>query len=339
MGGLKTVYSRDGIPIADIRAAVIRSSLLNDIGEAIFNVPTRSTKCRRELLEFGNYLLVQHDEMPDWVGIIDTPRVWQNGQVEVHAYEVPFILKYRSMPPNSVVTGTPGEVFQQILGFANNEEMTLLRTGTLFLGGVPAPETLVDDAFSHIKGLSENYRHDWVCTPVVDTSGMLTVQMDWMDTAGIVTDLELAQGHNILYGDSPLEENGEILNKIQSMSNQQGENPMSVIEIHDESRNRFGLRSVKKEYITNQSDGGALSSFALAALDRQHVPDIATPLTVVNRGSAFKSIRVGNIVKYRYTNVGFDGDGLGWSDYVRILGYRFDEAMRTVELQTGKVIL
>lgn len=338
MGGLKTIHARDGTPITDIKAAVVRSSLLNDIGEAIFQIPVTSTKCRREVLEYGNYLYVQNDKMPDWVGIIDTPRTWRNGLVEVHAYEVPFILQYRLTPLNSVIIGLPGELVQQLIGIANSDEDTLIRAGNMTSAGVSAPETLTDTVYSHVKGISSNFGHDWICTPIIDTNGKLTIQMDWVETAGIVTDLELSQGQNLLYGDNPLEESAEILNYVQAMSNQQGENPTSIVLEDGTSRSKYGLRAARREYITTTTENGALPSFATALINRQKNPDIATPLTVLDVGNAFRSIRLGNIVKYKYTNVGFDGDGLGWSDYVRILGYRFDEAAVTVELFTGKIL-
>jgi hypothetical protein len=81
----------------------------------------------------------------------------------------------------------------------------------------------------------------------------------------------------------------------------------------------------------------ALQANAKAMVGRKKSADIATPLTVVNVGSTFANIRLGNIVKYKYTNVGFDDSGLGNSQFVRIEGFRFDEALGTCELFTGKV--
>jgi hypothetical protein len=337
MGGLKTIHARDGTPIADFKAAVVRSSLLNDIGEAIFQIPTRSTKCRRELLEFGNYLYIQNDKMPDWVGIIDTPRTWRSGLVEVHAYEVPYILNYRLTPLNTTITGTPGQLIDQLIGFANSDEDTLIRTGSIFIGGVSAPEVLTDTIYSHVKGIQSYSNHDWICTPVIGSNGALTIQMDWVEKAGIVTDIELSQGHNILYGDTPLDEAGELLNFIHALTDQQGENPQAESRVDSASRARYGLRAARKDYQSSTENGGLIVS-ADALLLRQKDPTISTPLTVVDKGNVFKSVRLGNIMKYKYTNIGFDSSGLGNSDYIRIMGYRFDEAANTVELFTGKII-
>ena len=92
MPGLKTIYSRDGTPIADIRASVMRSWLLNDVGQAVFSFPVTDVKCNAEILQYGNILYCQHDTLPDWVGVIDTPLRWHHGYIEIMAYEMPYLL-------------------------------------------------------------------------------------------------------------------------------------------------------------------------------------------------------------------------------------------------------
>jgi len=65
MPGLKTIYTRDGTPIADVKASAVRSSLLNSYGEAVFYIATTSIKCRKEIMNYGNYIVIQHDSLPD----------------------------------------------------------------------------------------------------------------------------------------------------------------------------------------------------------------------------------------------------------------------------------
>lgn len=335
MPGLKTVYGRDGTPITDIKAAVVRSSLLNEIGEAIFYVATDSVKCRREVLEFGNYLYIQHGSLPDWVGIIDTPRIWHNGYVEVHAFEVPYILQYRLTPLNTILQGTPGDIFTQLIDIANGEEDTLIRAGNVFMGGVSTPETMTDSVFVHIKKIRENNKLDWICAPSIDLSGRLTIVMDWLEKAGVNTDLELAQGYNILYGDTPLEESGELITSIEALS---GNQDAQIIELYEdaETRRTIGLRKIRQSFSGTTETAGLISN-AQKFVDENKNPTIATPLTVVDVGSTYLNIRLGNTAKYKYTNVGFSDSGLGTSSLVRIEGYRFDETVGTCELFTGRV--
>lgn len=335
MPGLKTIFSKDGTPITDIKASVIRSSLLGDIGEAVFFVDTSSVKCRREVLENGNILFIEHDSLPNWVGVIDTPRTWHHGYVEVHAFEMPYILQYRTTPLNGSITGTPGEKFVELLAIANSQEDTLIRAGNVFVGGVSFPEIVSDSVYSHIKSVKDASGNDWICTPNIDIQGKLTIVMDWFEKAGVTTDLELAQGYNILYGDTPLEESGEIVNSVLALSD--AEKDLNVIYTDEDSRRTTGLRQIRMSF------AGILDSDNLRAAAKQYVdenkyPKIATPLTVVNVGSSFSNIRNGNIAKYKYSDVGFDGDGLGQSQLIRIDGWRFDESLGTCEIFNRKVV-
>ena len=337
MPGLKTIYSKDGTPITDIKASVIRSSLLNEVGEAVFFMSTASTKSRREVLEYGNFLYIQNDSLPDWVGVIDTPRVWHHGYVEVHAFEPQFLLAYRLAPLNGIIEGTPGEKFTDLLAVANGREDTLIRAGNVFTGGISSQETMTGSVGEHIKKIRENAKHDWILTPNIDAAGRLTIIMDWLEKAGVLTDLELSQGQNILYGDTPLEESGELINSIQAVSDVTGGTQTVTTYQDDTARSTNGLREVRQS-LSGTSEVTALTSNTKQIIDLQKSASLSTPLTAVNVGSTFANIRIGNIVKYKYTDVGFDGDVLGMSQFVRIEGYRFDESNGTCELFTGKVV-
>lgn len=336
MPGLKTIYSRDGTPLTDIRASVVRSSLLNGIGEAIFYIDTSNVKCTDEYLKWGNYLYIQHNSLADWVGILDTPRPWHHGAVEIHAFEVPFILQYRPSPLNITIEGTPGQKFQQLLYIANNQEDTLIRVGNVSLGGVSSNETISDTVYSHIKKVQESAKHDWICTPNIDAYGRLTINMDWMERAGVMTDLELAQGYNIMHGDTPLEEGGELVNSIEAVSGLDA-GSISITYTDEVSRHNNGLRAIRQVFsgITDQS---ALLTAGREFIEKKKTAEIATPLTVVDVGETFANIRLGNVVRYKYTSVGFAAGGLGNSMFVRVEGYRFDESAGSCELFTGKII-
>jgi hypothetical protein len=332
MPGLKTIYARDGTPITDVRAAVVRSSLLNDIGEAVFRIDTRSSKCRRDVLEFGNYIYIQHDSLPDWVGIIDTPRTWSNGFVEVHAFEVPYILQYRLSPLNITISGAPGSKISQLLNFANAQEDTLIREGTIDQSGANTDEIINDSIYSHIKKIRENSNYESLFTPRVDDFGKLTIIMDWLPRVGVETDLEFAQGHNILYGDTPLEESGELINYVEGLSDELDTGVLSAVY---KEETPYGLRAVRTVF-SEVVDISTLTANANSMVQNKKEPDFSTALTAVNISNTFSNIRLGNIAKYKYTNVGFSDSALGMTRRVRIMGYRFDEAAGTCELFTGK---
>lgn len=331
MPGIKTIYNKDGIPLTDIRTAAIRSWLLNDIGEAIFLVDTQSVKCKREYLEFGNWIVIQHNKLPDWVGMIDTPRIWHNRYVEVHAFEAPYLLKYRYSPLNETITGSPGEKFKTLLGYANGQGNTLIKPGVVSLNGASSDEIISDSVYTSIKNICTNNSKEWLCTPAIDTAGKLSINMDFVDKTGIQTDLELSQGFNVLYGDIPLEESGELLSSVEAVSDV---TESGVITETYTENTTFGKRVARIQF-PGITDSQALLSFAKSTVQKQKTPTINTPLTCVDVGSTFENIGLGNTIKYKYTNIGFDGDELGQTNSVRIYGFRFDEVYNTCEIFTG----
>jgi len=335
MPGLKTIYTPDGYAVADIKAAVTRSSLLNEVGEAVFAIPTSSVKCREDVLRFGNFLYCKNDSLADWVGVIDTPRTWKSGYVEVHAFEVPFLLQYRLPLLNQIVSGTPGERFTALITSANSKTDTLLRAGTVSTAGVTGTEVLTDTIYSQLKSLSTIHGFDWICSPVIDASGRLSITIDWMQKGGVETDLELSQGHNIMYGDTPLEEAGELINFVEGTSTIEGETSAQIVASYGENA-PFGLRE-KRVAFDGITEITTLQYNCTQQVKAGINPTYGTPLTAINIGSTFRNIRLRNIARYRYNNVGFTGGGLGFTGNVRIEGYMFNEAVGTCELFTGQV--
>ena len=334
MTGLKTVYSKDGTPITDLKVSVVSSSLLNAIGEAVFYVAKSSPKCRNEVLKWGNYIVVQRSgDLDDWVGVLDTPRPWHNGYVEVHAFDPVYLLDYRPAPLNATISGTAGEKFEKLLAIANGQEDTLIRAGEIFYGGGTSDEIVNDSVYAHLKKIRENAGHDWICTPEVGDQGRLTITMDWLEKAGVETDLELSQGHNIVSGDSPLEESGQIINAVEAVSSLDAGGLVTTY-VDEIARAENGLRKVRKVF-NGIASLDALLAAAKTFVDAQKAASVSTPLTAVNVGRTFANIRRGNMASYRYSKDGFNGDGLGQSAPLRISGYRFNESDGTCEIFSG----
>lgn len=334
MAGLKTIYDRDGVPIADFKASATRSSSLSGIGEAIFYIHTSSVKARRELLKFGNYVVIQHDKLPDWVGVIDTPRPWRHGYVEVHAFEPAFILQYRLASNNSEVVGTPAAQFSRLLEQANTQEDTLIRSGVLTSAGATTSMKTTSTIFNHMKDLRENNKLEWAFSPIIDGAGRLTIVVDLIERVGIDTDLELSQGHNIMYGETPLEESGELINAVEAYNDVSDGTPLTTLYRDEPSIADIGLRLARATF-SGVTDLTSLKKAAKEFVDGKKIATFSTPITLVNVGQTFNQVRNGNTAAYRYTDVGFTEDGLGASRIIRMDGWRYDETNDTCELMNG----
>lgn len=332
MPGFKTIYSKEGFPLADFRSAVTRSWLLEDIGEAVFYIPVSSSKCKLEYLEFGNFVRVQHGDLPEWVGIIDTPRIWRNGYVEVHAFEPAYLLQYRYPPIDFTVTGTPGEKFSALLDQANTQFLTSIVEGNVSELGSSTEEKFSLNIYKHIHDLCYRFAMEWRTYPIIDTNGRLSVHMDFVSRVGIDTDAELIQGKNILYGDAPYEESGELVNYIDAMT-EETDAPATLVSYGVPMP--YGFRMKRDTFFGVLAD--SLPELAVNSVAKTRSASISAPLTVANVNGLFSNINVGNTLSYRYNNIGFNNGGLGVSNRIRIAGFRFDEVMGTCELFTENI--
>jgi hypothetical protein len=200
--------------------------------------------------------------------------------------------------------------------------------------------------YEHLKKIREANNHDWICTPKISAAGVLSISMDWLEVAGVMTDLELSQGQNTLYGDNPLEENGEIVNAVEAVGDASGDGAAPVKYYEDpESRQKYGLRMIRKNF-SGITDAGTLLNSAKEFIESSKEANMSTPAIAIQRSipyatsyidRTFSKIRLGNIAKKTNTDVGFSAGGLGSEKDVRIQGYRFDESAGTCELMLGKV--
>lgn len=335
MPGLKRIFSRTGVPIADVRAAnTTFSSILNGVGEASFILSTSDPKCKRSILEYGNILLIEHDSLPPWVGVIDTPRSWQKGSVVVKAYEMTHLLKYRPTSQGTTISGSSGSVAGQLVTLANSYGDTMIRLGNMYQG----PQLQIplgDMAYDVLIEIAKQSGNDWVIRPSVGSDGVLSVYMDWLSRAGNPTQLILSDGFNLISGENPYEESGEIINEIHAYNDQQDENPLFVVERDAYSVQAYGPR-IKKETFT-AADEATLRIAARNELSKTKQPAVAVPLTIVNKGSEFSLVRLGNQFTQVNASVGFSGEGLGQSLRLRIMGYRYEDSTQTCEIYAGGV--
>lgn len=331
MAGIKTLFSKSGAPLTDLRASVVRSSMLNSFGDAVFNVVTMSSKCKREFLDYGNYIVVQHGSLPPWVGVIDTPRVWHSSYVEIHAYEPLFLLQYRFAPQGTTLTGTPGMKMLTLLNHANTQGETLIRAGNIYSGGVSFDEVVSDDIASQMLKIAKEHDMYILFKPVIGSNGSLTIVMDFVASVGVVTPVELKQGKNLQFGDIPFEESGELVNMIEGMTD--GTDAVSTY-LYTEPAS-YGVRA--KRIVYNGVIDSGLPDIVSKDVRNNKEPVFSTPLTVLDVGNTFANVGLGNIMAYKYSSVGFEGNGLGVSKQIRIEGYRFDELAGTCELMTRKV--
>ena len=328
-----TIFDRTGAPLTTLRVATSRSWVLNGIGEATFQIAYTDPKCKREYLEFGNRVLIEHPKMPDWVGVIDTPRDWGNSSVTVRAYDACSLLSWRRGRQGLTMTGTAGSLFKQIILFANQVQDIGLRPGTIYLGGTDRQETVNDSLWQHMSNICGRSGNDFIFTPRRD-AGRLVIDGNWYQRAGEPISVILSEGKNIELGNDVLTEDGRIVNDLLGYG--EGATYETRIEAYGfnlESANRYDLRQSFATYSGN-SELATLQANVNADLALIKSPQTILQITALDVGNTFAGLRLGNTMPVRLHSIGFTGSGRGYEATVRIYGMRYTDTTQKVDLVT-----
>lgn len=329
------VFDRLGWPMAEIDATADRVLLLNEPGELEFSLAMTDRKARPELLRFGTYILVEHDKLPAWVGVIDPPQDWSGDRsITVSAYEAPYLLSWRLSDSDEPQKGTAGQIWRRIIYLANRDEDLLLRNGDIYGGGpqfeqVLEGQNLLEDA----KSFAERSRNDFSIEPAFDASGRLYLSANWHYQRGVYRpDITLREGVNLeLPTGSLYRQQGNLVNRI--IGEGQGAKKSGRItytQTQAASRSLYRLRIARRSY--EAEDDGALRTSVQADLAQTENPEEVFSLFLLDVGNAY-SIRMGDIVALQIYTAGFaPGGGFGVQTYVRVVGMRIEDEAGRVEL-------
>lgn len=338
------IFDRNGYPLAEFRADVSRSLVIGEEGRAEFTYPSRKTDVVNErVLQYGNWLLVQSDVLPDWVGVIDTPREWSPRAVAVHAYTPERVFSWRRGPLERKLTGSAGAIFSQLLVTVNQAEATVIRDGNIWRGGIQREETINPTPLSEdLQRIYERSGEEYNWRPTTDNRGMLIVYADWVSRIGVDTTALLHEGKsggNIEALNNIMVEDGEIVNDIlaygdgMSWTSKPNETVRDTTSIHT-----YGLRQVGMEFtgVTNKT---TLRDNGNANLLLNKNPSRTYHVNALNVGGTFSWIGLGNRLTLRFENIGFTGGPVGFETSVRIVGLHVDSSEKNkVELVLDEIL-
>lgn len=325
------IFDPDGLPLAEFRARVQRSWVIGDTGRATFSYASRKTNVVNEkALQFGNWLLVESDTLPAWVGVIDTPRYWSARSVDVFAYTPEHVFGWRRGPLEDVLTGSAGTIFEGILNRVNYWEPTIIQAGDIWRGGVQRQETINPTLLNKdLKRITERSQEEYQWRPSTGTNGRLVVYADWLEQLGEDTSVMLhegAGGGNIEAVGNIMVEDGPIVNEVLTYGD--GETwrskPRAVVRDQD-SIGRYVLRQDAKGY------SGVTNVQTLTDNGANHIAQFKSPartfrLNALNVGDTFKYIRLGNRLPLQFQNIGFYTGEQGLKTRVRIVGMAYDSS-------------
>lgn len=318
------IFNRQGIELCDVRAFVERSWIMGDEGRASFTLASSDLAANEDFIQFGNWLLVENDYLPSWVGIIDTPREWGIRTVTVNAFTPERQLALRRGPLEEKVTGSAGTIFERIINLVNAAEPTPIAVGDIYRGGSQREETLNPTTFNQdLRRIYSRSAEEYSWRPVV-TSKRLVVYADWQIRLGSNVDIALEEGQgggNIEATDAPMIEDEPIINDVLGYGDGTAwtSKPNAVAQDSD-SIAKYGLRQASKEW-----SGTNLAT--IATNNNNYLATVKNPVRLfdiqaLNVGEVFINLRLGNKMPLKMQSVGFGGVNTN----VRILGMYYNPA-------------
>ena len=168
-------FNRDGSQAAEIECTCTRTWVLNAIGQAAIQIPLNDDKLTLDNTNFGQLVLIEHPRAGNWGGKVFTPYRENDteGYAEIIAYTAEYILKQRRVV-NVTFTGTAGQIFQQLIGLANQPEDTRIRIGSIENAGLSWTQTVdISDAYSVLVDIAKKSQQYWSIEPVIGADGLL----------------------------------------------------------------------------------------------------------------------------------------------------------------------
>ena len=177
------IFDPNGDPLCDPRVSTTRSWIINDIGDCSFTISTNDDDCTDVNLRFGNILVVNHDELPPWVGFIDSggqARKWTNGAVEVYAVSAEKIFDWRYTRPIPFSPAPSGQMLKAILEFQNkySPHGIPLQVGDVYTGGQRVMFPKRPGLGEIVRKFSKSTGNDWSVTHRI-IRGKVELYFNW----------------------------------------------------------------------------------------------------------------------------------------------------------------
>ena len=331
------LFSRSGMPLAELDFYFKRTWKLNDFGEGSFSIPINHLKTTPENLNYNNLVYVPHDKLPPWAGYI-AKREWEDySTIRVTCYSAEKLLWKRVTPKVLETTGTPSQVVKRLINHMYPGFETLPVTiGQLWGGGsnqnITYNFTHIDEA---IKQLSDDTGYDWDVLPVIDNIGRLYFSVNWYEQRGIISGYGLIEDRNLELSRKPLSEEGDMVNYVigYGAGSNWSDKPISEKQ-NDASINQYGLTVD----VIGFEDGkkSQLESNTLAQVESTKDPFSAYDFTALDYEKTFYYLDRGNVLPVELYSVGFNGGVIGTEGLARITGMTYDHENNKTELVMEK---
>jgi len=287
---------------------------------------------KKELLSSGSRVYVEFDNgLPAWGGVMDLPRRWTEGELEIRVHTIERILSYIITKKTRGFYGAVvGHIFGEVLREAELREQLGLELGHIWYGGLPHwPRYHFRDAMWIINNSIRKMENcDYHFVPYLD-DGRIKFRAELHEFFGADKrdSVLLAEGNNIVK--ATLVEQGNIVNRVAVVGTGStwGERDVVYGEEHNSIR-KYGLRE-RMLQPSGVSQIATLRRHADVGLRENAFPHTIVGLEVSdNLPSKFEDYGIGDIISINLVNYGFEG----FSAPMRILARGYDPGTGSCEL-------
>lgn len=319
------VFDRRGTPLDEVDALTTRSWVLNGEGDAEWYMATSDAKTTEINLRYGNFVLIQQDNLPDWIGVIEGGREWTPGRVKVRANTLERLMR-NCGSPIVLGSGSAGSLFRAFLRVYNAGGAELpIEEGPIYMGGAQRVETLGDQLYIHLQRVAERSGNVWRLNGYVGTDGRLRLRGEWLQDIGEEGGI-LMEGTHLALSSPTATEETPIWNRVTGLGDATTSGTRLSVTMEDaESIGRYGARSTSIVF------SGNTTIETLTENTREYLRRYARPRLQINCvvvEGYIGMVRLGNWYTVELYSAGF-GDGIRARARVRAMQY--SDETRTLE--------
>jgi len=311
---LVLVAERSGRVIGELDAEIAGVSWkLGDYGQARLTIPRSGGTATETLLRPGNRMLIQFGNgLPDWGGVVDLPRRWRDGRIEVVAYGGERLLADRVTGRGRYFSNvTAGQIFTALIREATPMGVEI---GEVWMGGaLHSPDyhyrSLYDIFTKSLSGRIE--QADWGVEAYL-RGGVIVFRANYYERRGVDRGRKVALIGGVNLANESLQEQGTIKNEwflAGAGSGWGADNRIYATARDAVSVARYGLRQ-GGEVRVDVSARETLDKSAAVALEESREPRRVVDLTALDLPPGrWGQYGIGDRIWTELYDVGFGGYG------------------------------
>lgn len=324
------VFGVDGYSLGEVHANVNRTWAINEGSQATAVLAVSQVK---EYLEFGRTVLIEHDRLPNWAGVIDTP--WTaKPPITMTMYSAEYLLSLRTLDYGVQFQGQPAFIASKLLELANAQEDMHLVLGEME-NAVQRIEVFAQrPIWEQLITVVKNAAMEMQVRSEKDSQKRLNLYLDIKNRLGVDTGFALhdGAGGNMEITDAKVD--GQIWNRIIGLASKSTNKSRLLTEFpfRDEaSIQRYRLRSIAVQSPDVESIT-QLNENTKNSLNASKDPSFTLTVNALDVGDTFNYLRLGNGVNIHAANVWLPGGIHGWRGVMRIKAMAYDESANKVAM-------